>query len=160
MKKLLISALLMGSASTAMAVAPGGPDCGWGNMLFEGQSGIAPHFLALTTNGTSGNATFGMTTGTNGCSVNGSLSYGGQAMIGLNNMMDEFIADAATGEGDAMTAIAVSMGIAPEDRSHFGKTIQANFDQIFVSEDADAQQVFDNIVSVMKEDVRLEKYTA
>jgi hypothetical protein len=39
-------------------------------MLFEGQRGTPAHFLASTTNGTSGNATFGMTSGTNGCSTN------------------------------------------------------------------------------------------
>ncbi|MGB0221618.1 MAG: DUF3015 family protein, partial [Sinimarinibacterium flocculans] len=61
MKKLITGAVLLGAASTASAVAPGGPNCGWGNMLFAGQSGIVYHFLASTTNGTSSNNTFGMT---------------------------------------------------------------------------------------------------
>ncbi|RLA46625.1 MAG: hypothetical protein DRR06_04650, partial [Gammaproteobacteria bacterium] len=63
--------------SLAFAEAPGGPDCGWGNMLFKGESGLGSHMIASTTNGTSGNATFGMTSGTNGCSANGTLTYGG-----------------------------------------------------------------------------------
>ncbi|WP_421711940.1 DUF3015 family protein [Alcanivorax sp.] len=67
MKKTLIAATLLGASTSAMAVAPGGPGCGWGNMLFEGNSGLPMHLLATIVNGTSGNATFGMTTGTNGC---------------------------------------------------------------------------------------------
>ena len=43
-------------------------------MLFKGQRGVATHVVAATTNGTSGNNTFGMTTGTNGCHTNGALS--------------------------------------------------------------------------------------
>jgi hypothetical protein len=96
-KKLMAGAVLLVASSAAMAEAPGGPNCGWGNMLFKGQSGMAAHFLASTTNGTSGNATFGMTSGTNGCSVNGTLTYGGKAMV--NAMLDEFSADVAVGEG-------------------------------------------------------------
>ncbi|RLP55319.1 MAG: DUF3015 domain-containing protein [Ketobacter sp.] len=160
MKKLLVGALLLGSTSLAMAEAPGGPDCGWGNMLFEGQSGLGPHFLASWTNGTTGNATFGMTSGTNGCSSNGTLTYGGKALVDLSKVMDEFVADAAQGEGEAMTAVAVSMGIAPEDRNHFAAAINSNFDSIFVSADSTAEDVYKNILSVMKSDDRLSKYVA
>lgn len=160
MKKMLIGAILLGSTSSAFAVAPGGPDCGWGSLLFEGQSGLGPHLLATVTDGTSGNATFGMTSGTNGCSVEGALTYGGESMVSLGNVMDEFVADAAKGEGEAMTTVAVSMGIAPEDRAYFGQAIHANFDSIFVSADNNAEDVYNNIVLVMKSDTRLSKYAA
>ena len=45
--------------------------CGLGTMLFDGQQGIAPQVLAVTTNGTSGNQTFGITSGTLGCTQDG-----------------------------------------------------------------------------------------
>ena len=58
-KRLLGKGLVFGLLSMAsvgvFADAAGGNGCGWGNMLFEGQRGVAPHFLATTTNGTSGN---------------------------------------------------------------------------------------------------------
>ena len=95
MKKLLLGTLLVAISSTALAEAPGGPSCGWGNMLFKGQRGMASHFVASTTNGTSGNATFGMTSGTNGCSTNGTLTYGGKPMLVGSNMMDELSEDMA-----------------------------------------------------------------
>ena len=160
MKKVLIGALLLGTSSLAMAEAPGGPSCGWGNMVFKGQSGIGPHFLASFTNGTSGNATFGMTTGTNGCSVNGTLTYGGKAMVNLSAIMDEFIEDAANGQGEAMTAMAVSMGVQPEDRAAFAQAVHSNFDSIFPTADVTAEQVYSSIVDVMKADARLAKYVS
>lgn len=160
MKKILIGALLMSSSTLAMAEAPGGPSCGWGNMLFKGQSGIGPHFVASITNGTSGNATFGMTSGTNGCSTSGTLTYGGSAMIDLSAVMDEFIEDAANGNGEALTAVSVSMGIAPEDRAAFAAAVHHNFDSIFASADATTEDVYAAIIDVMKADARLSKYVS
>lgn len=160
MKKLVIGAVLLGSSSMAMAEAPGGPDCGWGNMLFNGQSGFGPHVLAWITNGTTGNATFGMTSGTNGCSHNGTLTYGGKSLVNLSQVMDEFVADAARGEGEAMTAVSVSMGIAPEDRDYFARSINSNFDAIFTSADATAEDVFNNLLTMMMADDRLSKYVS
>lgn len=160
MKKVLIGALLLGSSSLAMAEAPGGPSCGWGNMLFKGQSGMIPHFAASITNGTSGNATFGMTTGTNGCSVNGTLTYGGTPLIGMEGVLDEFIADAANGQGDAMNAVAVSMGIQPEDRAAFAAAVHNNFNTIFPTADVTAEQVHASLLEVMKADSRLAKYVS
>lgn len=160
MKKVLIGALLLGTSTLAMAEAPGGPNCGWGNMLFKGQSGLGPHLVATITNGTSGNATFGMTTGTNGCSVNGTLTYGGQAMIGMEGVLDEFIADAANGQGEAMNAMAVSMGISPEDRPVFAQAMHENFNTLFPTSDVTSDDVYASIVEVMKSDARLAKYVS
>ena len=160
MKKLLIGAVLLGSTSIAMAEAPGGPDCGWGNMLFEGQSGLGPHFLASWTNGTSGNATFGMTSGTNGCSADGTLTYGGKSMVNVGQIMDEFSEDVARGEGEALTAVAVSFGIAEEDRAVFKTTLHNNFDSLFPSADVNAESVMNSIVELMKQDKQLAKYVS
>jgi len=156
MKNLLIGAALLASSSIAFADAPGGPNCGWGNMLFKGQSGIAPHFLASTTNGTSGNATFGMTSGTNGCSVDGKLTYGGKAMVGA--MLDEFTADVAVGQGEALTAVAVAYGVASEDRAAFAALAHNNFSVLFPSENVTANEVTASLEALMKSDASLAKY--
>lgn len=160
MKKILLGAALLGFSSMAMAEAPGGPNCGWGNMVFEGKSGLIPHFGAITTNGTSGNATFGMTSGTNGCSTDGKLTYGGKAMITLNGVLDEFVADAARGHGEALTAVAVSMGIQPQDRATFAAVVHDRFDVIVTDANMSSAQVYENLVKVMKEDARLAGYAS
>jgi ABC-type dipeptide/oligopeptide/nickel transport system permease subunit len=43
MKRILIGSLLAMASLSALAEAPGGPSCGWGNMLFEGQRGGVLH---------------------------------------------------------------------------------------------------------------------
>jgi len=160
MKKVILAAALLTSTSTVFAVVPGGPNCGWGNMLFKGQSGLPIHVVASTTNGTSGNATFGMTSGTNGCSPNGKLTYGGKPMINLSQIMDELSEDVAKGEGEALDAVAVMIGISPEDRLHFSKVAHANFSNIFPSESVTAEEVLLNINEVLKQDATLSKYAA
>ena len=159
MKKTLIAAVLLGSSTSAMADAPGGPGCGWGNMLFEGQSGLAMHLLATITNGTSYNKTLGMTTGTNGCDTSGALTYGGKSLLAMNGVLEEVAMDMAAGEGEALTALSVSMGVAAEDREHFNSVMHQNFSEIFSSEQVTAGEVADQISAVMKADQRLAKYT-
>lgn len=156
MKKLATGTLLLLASSSAFAVAPGGGGCGWGNALFEGQAGAAPHILAVTTNGTSGNNTFGMTTGTNGCDVNGKIGYSGKSM--LASLMDEFSEDVAKGQGEALTAVSVVMGVAPEDRARFAQVTHDNFTTIFPNQDVTTDQVYDSLQQVMKSDTQLSKY--
>jgi hypothetical protein len=139
-----------------MAEAPGGPNCGWGNMLLDGQSGLGSHVIASITNGTSGNATFGMTSGTNGCSSNGTLTYGGKSLVGA--VMDEFGEDVARGDGEALTAVAVAMGVAEQDRPLFKSVMHDNFATLFPSADVTAEQVSETIVELMRANTQLAAY--
>ena len=45
--------------------------CGVGNLIFKDNNSVAPQVLAATTNGTFGNQTFGITSGTLGCTGGG-----------------------------------------------------------------------------------------
>ncbi len=158
MKKIIGSAILMVASSTAMAVAPGGPNCGWGNMLFEGGSGLPHHIVASTTNGTSGNATFGMTSGTNGCAVDGKLTYKGRDMLQVSAIMDEFSEDVARGYGDALNAVAVMIGVNHSDRALFSEVLHENFAVIFPSENVTAEEVMNSVNSAMKANSQLSGY--
>ncbi|MBD1551084.1 DUF3015 domain-containing protein [Pseudomonas typographi] len=159
MKRILLGTLFTVASFNAMAQAPGGPNCGWGNLLFEGQRGTPAHFLASTTNGTSGNATFGMTSGTNGCDTSGALTYGGKSWIAMNGMIDELSEDMAKGQGEALTTYAVVLGVKPEDRAYFETVAHQHFTQIFNRPDVTAEDVHNNTLGVMKNDARLAKYS-
>lgn len=159
MKRILIASAMLVSTSV-LADAPGSQSCGWGNMLFEGQSGTPTHVLAATTNTSTGNNTFGMSFGTNGCTTTGTLSYGGKEMIDVSMIMDEFSEDVARGDGEALTAVAVSLGVKEEDRDLFKSTLHTNFDTLFPSENATTEHVVTSMFSLMKSDETLVKYTA
>lgn len=154
----LIAGLLCVGSVAAHADAAGGNGCGWGNMLFEGQRGMAPHFLATTTNGTSGNATFGMTSGTNGCDTSVKLGYGGRSMLAMNGMLDNIAEDMAQGQGEALDAYATLLGVEKADRAHFAKITQENFAQIFSAPDVTGEQVLANTLNVMSRDQQLARY--
>jgi hypothetical protein len=79
-KKVLILsvAVLFGmQAGFAMAMNPDtGPGCGLGKLAwgdYKGQKEIAPQVLMATTNGTFGSQTFGISTGTSGCTNDGKV---------------------------------------------------------------------------------------
>lgn len=160
MKKIILAAVLAGASTTAMADAAGGNGCGWGNMLLEGKSGMGVHMLATLINGTSYNATFGMTTGTNGCSTSGKLGYDGKALVMSSGMMDEIAADAAVGQGDALTALAVILGIQPQDRAAFAELAQRNFTTLFPNAEVASDDFVAALFDLMKQDARLAKYSA
>ena len=144
--------------SLGFAEAPGGPNCGWGNMLFKGNTGLGSHLGASLTNGTSGNATFGMSSGTNGCAVDGSLTYGGVSL--LADVMDEFSEDVARGEGDALNAVALKLGIEVQDRAAFARLTHANFSVLFPNASVSAMEVMTSIQQLMRDDAQLSKYAA
>ena len=158
MKRILIGTVLAAASMNVFAVAPGGPGCGWGNMLFEGQSGLPSHLIASITNGTSGNATFGMTSGTNGCDTSGRLAYNGKPMLVLSSIMSELSEDVARGEGEALTTYAVVLGISVDDRDPFAAVTHAHFSEIFPSADVTAEQVHATTLSLMSKDPILAKY--
>ena len=158
MKKLITGLVLLTASSIAQAEQAGGPNCGWGNMLFEGQTGPAPHILGATTNGTSGNNTLGITTGTNGCSSAGTLTSGSAEMVSA--IMGEFSEDVARGDGDAMDTVAIIYGVEKQDRQTFAKVMHENFAVIFPNEDITASEMMASIEHVMKADSTLAKYIA
>ena len=114
--------------------------------------------MASITNGTSGNATFGMTSGTNGCDTSGKLAYHGKSMLVLSSIMNELSEDMARGEGEALTTYAVVMGVAAEDRARFATVTSEHFNEIFSSADVTAEQVYSATLAVMKRDEVLAKY--
>ena len=159
MKRILIGSLLALTSAAAFAEAPGGPSCGWGNMLFKGQRGMASHFVASTTNGTSGNATFGITSGTNGCDTSGALGYNGRSMLAMNGMLESIAEDMAQGQGEALDAYATLLGIETQDRAHFALVTQQHFCEIFSSQGATGDQVLAATLEVMSRDAKLARYT-
>ncbi len=142
----------------AQADQAGGNGCGWGNMVFEGHNGLAPHLLATTTNGTSGNATFGLTSGTNGCNKNATLGYGGKSVLAMNGMLDTIAEDMARGQGEALDAYAVLLGIDAGDRAHFARITHQHFSEIFTAGADTGEQVYKNTLMVMERDAVLAPY--
>ena len=155
MKKLIAAAALISASSFAMA--DNGPaGCGLGTaVVFPDANEWHEHVLAATTNGTSGNQTFGMTSGTLGCeSANGPLKA---AEAFMNDNMDQLAADSARGQGETLDALAQVMGVEAADTAAFRATVQSNFDSMFTTE-ATAGDAFRSLTQAMSQDKALQKY--
>lgn len=153
MKKLIVGALILGASTLSFAGT--GPGCGVGTMIWKGQSGIAPHVLAATTNGTFGNQTLGMTTGTLGCQTNQSI----QSMaLYLDSNIDKVARDMSRGEGENLDTLAVLIGVEEQDRAHFNSTLRSNFSEIFPTADTTSDQAVSAIVEILEQDPSLSGY--
>lgn len=155
MKKLILGAVIASAPIVAMAHPAG---CGLGTaVIFKSPGSWVEHVLAATTNGTSGNQTFGMTSGTLGCE-----GAGGPLASGVDYFIDENIdmiaMETATGEGETIDALAEMIGVADTDKRAFRLSLQSNFDTMFPSEDTSSAQVYDAIVDIMSHNDRLAKY--
>lgn len=153
MKKLIAGALLMGASTLAFAQ----PGCGVGAMIWKGQSGIAPHVLAATTNGTFGNQTFGMTTGTLGCQTNEEVRS--MAMY-MNSNIDKVARDMSRGSGENLDTLAVLLGVDEADRESFRTLLHDNFATIFPTSETTSGEAVDAIVALLEQDKTLSKYIA
>lgn len=154
MKKFIAGALLVSASSFAFASGPAG--CGLGStVIFPDANQWWQHVLAATTNGTSGNQTFGMTSGTLGCeAANGPLKL---AQAFINENMDQLAADTARGEGETLAALAEVIGVQAQDTAAFNKTMQANFDALFSAEGT-SEAAYKAMTSAMAQDAALQKY--
>jgi hypothetical protein len=154
MKKLFVAALMV-AAGSSMAAQNNVGSCGWGSKVFQGQSGVAPQVLAATTNGTSGNQTFGITFGTSGCTQDGVVSSTWKTAMYIDGNRVALARDAAAGQGESLDALATVMGVKDADRAAFASTIKGQFATVFANE-----QVAANLKSVLAADQRLAVYAA
>ncbi len=133
--------------------------CGWGSKLFEGNEGIAPQVLAATTNGTSGNQTFGISSGTSGCTQKGVVQSNWKTVMFMDHNMNKLARDMSTGEGETLDSLASLMGVEGADRVVFFRTTKANFAEIFSSENVSSKDVAASLKRVMEREPSLARYS-
>lgn len=152
MKKFAVAALMVVAGS---AMAQNNVGCGWGSAVFNGQRGVAPQVLAATTNGTSGNQTFGITFGTSGCTQDGVVSSSWKISMFIDGSRVALSRDAAAGQGENLDALASMMGVKADDRAEFVATIKGNFNTVFADD-----KVAANLKDVLAANTRLAGYAA
>lgn len=142
----------------AMADNVGG--CGWGSKLFDGQKGIAPQVLAVTTNGTSGNQTFGISSGTSGCTQDGTVTTTWKSAAYIDSNMNKFAKDASRGQGETITSLASLIQIPAAKQELFAQTLQSNFATVFPTQDASTPEVLAGLRTVLASNAELAQYSS
>jgi hypothetical protein len=104
--------------------------CGLGYVLFASEKNDqVSQILGATTNGTSGNQTFGITSGTSGCTTDGAVKFVKEAEVYAEINLKDISRDMAAGRGEFLDGLATLIGVS--DKAAFGSFVQEKYSSLF-----------------------------
>lgn len=135
MKKLgmltIVAAFAMqGGLALAAGTPDTGPGCGLGKMAWQNY----PHaktkgaqILMATTNGSFGTQTFGITTGTSGCTDDGKWWAEQKAVMFAELNADALAQEMAQGRGEHLASLATLLGVPDQQHEAFFSMAQGRY---------------------------------
>jgi hypothetical protein len=123
-------------------------------MFFGNQKGPI-QILAATTNGLSGNQSFGVTSGTSNCDAKGVDSASIEHEQFVANNYTNLAKDMAVGEGEQLAVLAGLVGCPSTQQTHFNTVTQQNYDAIFASDAVSPAEVLSAVKGVVSRDAEL-----
>ncbi|MBP0124422.1 MAG: DUF3015 domain-containing protein [Nitrospira sp.] len=128
----LSGAVLFGlQAGIAMAANPDtGPGCGLGKLAWSDyahQKNIAPQVMMATTNGTFGSGTFGISSGTSGCTNDGKVMAEQKTTLFAELNFENLSQEMAQGQGEHLASLATLMGVPAEHQAEFFAMTQERY---------------------------------
>ena len=150
MKKLLVMVAALSLVVAGSAFAAGNTGCGLGTVIFkdvQNQSTLV-QIVAVTTNGTLGNQTFGISSGTSECVQPKNVVRNERLNEFVQANLDELARDISAGKGETLSTVAELLGVPSAQRDAFNRNLQAHFRQIFPAPGVEFAHVVDTIVSV------------
>ncbi len=160
MKKLILTVATLATLPAASVIAAqNNVGCGLGSMVWEGKSGMVPQVLAVTTNNISGNQTFGITSGTLGCTPDGVVTVPANVALFTDQNLDKLARDMAVGEGETLYSLADLMKVKAQDKLAFFNTVKSHFAQIFPHEKVTSTDVLLSLNGVLAADPVLKRYS-
>ena len=156
MKKLLVIALCISFAALISTVdlyagqARDNCGCGLGTVLWEDKAddNVLSQTMQVTTNGSSGTQTFGISSGTLDCDQPAKVAASEKLIEFVYANMDNLASDIASGQGESLDTLAELMGVPSEACNEFYVTLQNNFEYIFETGEESPAVVLDRIVTV------------
>lgn len=140
------------SSSIVMAAGYGSAGCGLGSMVFgDAKGGI--QIFAATTNGTSGNQTFGITSGTSNCDASGNIKMTKLQQHFVEQNYQSLIKEMAGGEGENLEAFYSLLGCSTDHYSSFVSMTKGDYNSIIDGETPD--HMLTNIKSKIRSDQTL-----
>ncbi len=126
--------------------AYGSAGCGLGSLIFEPNESFMQVFAA-TTNGSSGNQTFGITSGTSNCDGPPHSASAVKNFIVANR--SALTVDVARGGGETLRSLS-ALAQCSDERA-LGGTLQKNFSGIFPNAQVSDAQVSQSMMQVMSQ---------
>jgi hypothetical protein len=156
MRRLAIAVAAMGimlGAARAQAQGYGMAGCGLGSLVFKNDGMV--QILAATTNGTFGNQTFGITSGTSNCTSGGVVkAQREQAAFAEVNFQD-LKRNMATGGGEFLTSFSSLLGCEDAAKPAFAKMTQTKYENILPTEKTSPMEMLKGVKDQIKADPSL-----
>lgn len=149
MKKVLALALVFAGLLPSAAMAKGShpmAGCGLAYMLFakdNNSKGI--QILASTTNNIYGTQSFGITSGTSGCTEDGMMAKNAEAEVYAEINLRELSRDMSKGEGEYLAAFSGLIGVDEGKKAEFFQLVQSKYTTLFPSADTTSTQMLERL---------------
>jgi hypothetical protein len=140
-----------------------GPGCGLGKLVwadYSKQKSIAPQVLQSTTNGTSGTQTFGISSGTSGCTNDGTIMAEYKLNVFAAANYENLSQEMARGGGEHLASLAELMGIPENQRSDFFGLAQVQYATLIQSGDETPEAMIKTLQSAMSTHPRFASLTS
>lgn len=148
---MIVISVMLSSVAFAASQAQQNTGCGLGALLIgdKGNDSLGIQLVMTLLNGTLGNGTFGITSGTSECKAPSRIVENERVKEFVVANMDNLAKDIAMGHGESLDTFAELMAISVEKRPVVYAKLQANFSNIFTSEKVESADVIDNIVAII-----------
>jgi len=153
MKKLLAVAFSLAMALPVQVFAKGNhpmAGCGLGYILLSNKdNGKVTQVLGATTNATSGNQTFGITSGTSGCTEDGAVKLAKEAEVYAEVNLDSLRKEMAIGDGEFVRTFASLLGAKGTQVPTMLKMFHDEYASLFSSSDTSSAEMLKNLSSTL-----------
>ena len=136
-----------------------GPGCGLGKLAwmdYGSQKQIAPQVMMATTNGTFGSQTFGLSSGTSGCTNDGVIMKNKHINM-ASRTFESLAVDMAQGRGEHLASLAALLGVPEEAQPEFFALVQEQYTILVGSDDTTAVTMLQVLQAAMAERPALAK---
>jgi hypothetical protein len=148
MLKIIFAVLLLGSVAHANDAG-----CGLGSIVISSNAKLLQLF-AVTTNGTFGSQTFGITFGTSNCSARGIVQNEKQIQYFVEVNQQDIMREMAQGHGEKLSTLAALSGCASDIQiDAFSSKAQSMFNTIVPTSETSAVDFVSNLKSSSVADV-------
>ncbi len=147
-----ILVLILGLFVGSSAFANGDAGCGLGSMIFKRNTKLIQLF-AVTTNGSFGSQTFGITFGTSNCSASGLVMNEKQIQYFVEVNQEDLTREMAQGHGDKLATLAALHGCSDDAAINaFSSKAQSHFEQILPTSKTNAVDMVHNLKAISMAD--------
>lgn len=157
---LFMTLLFMGATQAWAANPDTGPGCGLGKLAwsdYPNQKNIAPQVMMATTNGTFGSQTFGISSGTSGCTNDGTIMAQHKVSVFTAANYDSLSQEMAQGGGEHLASLAELLGVPADNRASFFAVAQSQYPKLVQAGDTSPAAMIAILQTGMQADPTLVK---